>query len=119
MNYLYLTWICIGNENQELIFKNEIEAQQIINSIHAIAQILRNIKVIDLAASKTQKTVFALKNYSYQPHDGAKILTNLKENIETVLTIYQGQLKNGIEVIFNNEEIPDIYVFPEARRGVW
>jgi len=63
--------------------------------------------------------VFALKTYSRYDQSGEKITVNLTEGIETVLTLYQNQLKQGVEVIRNYAEIPLVSCYPDELNQVW
>jgi signal transduction histidine kinase len=77
-----------------------------------------NITILS-SVEKAARIVSALKMYI---HSGEKLKTEkyqLKENLETILTIYQNQLKSGIQVSF---DVPaDIYLvgFAEEMGQVW
>ncbi len=47
------------------------------------------------------------------------VKTNLIDGIETVLTLYHNQLKQGVEVIRNFNEIPQIMCFADELNQVW
>ena len=47
------------------------------------------------------------------------VASNLKENMETVLTILNNKLKNSIEVIKHYDPIPPIYCFPDELNQIW
>jgi len=48
-----------------------------------------------------------------------KILANITEGIDTVLTLYHNLLKQGIEVIRNYDTIEQIPCFPDELNQVW
>jgi signal transduction histidine kinase len=47
------------------------------------------------------------------------IPANLSEGIDTVLTLYQNQLKKGIEVKRNYTELPPVLCYPDELNQVW
>ncbi|MEW6493830.1 MAG: AAA family ATPase [Cyanobacteriota bacterium] len=78
-----------------------------------------NSKNIMLAVERASKIVFALKSYARQNDSSQMVNTRITEGIDVVLTIYQNQLKQGIEVIKNYEEIPKILCYAEELNQVW
>jgi signal transduction histidine kinase len=74
---------------------------------------------IKIAVDRASKVVFALKAYSRQEQSNEKQKINLAESIEIVLTLYQNMLKQGVEVVQNYEEIPEVPCFPDQIAQVW
>ena len=68
--------------------------KDIFRTAYSIKQLLYSSKNITNAVQKASKIVFALKNYARKDFVEEKEETNLKENINSVLTIYQNNLKN-------------------------
>ena len=46
-------------------------------------------------------------------------MTNIIDGIETVLTLYQSQIKKGVEVIRNYSELPMLLCYPDELNQVW
>jgi signal transduction histidine kinase len=63
--------------------------------------------------------VFALKNFARMDHSGEMVKSNIIDGIETVLTLYYNQLKQGVEVSRDYAEIPQIYCFPDELNQIW
>jgi signal transduction histidine kinase len=76
-------------------------------------------KNIKSAVEKASKIVFALKNYAHSDSTGQKILSNIIEGIETVLTIYQNSFKKGVELHTEFDLIPTIYCYPDELNQIW
>lgn len=95
------------------------EGLQTLNMVYQFSTLLNSTQTIKTATDKAAKVVFALKSYSHYDHTGNKAETNLIGDIETVLTLYQGQLKNGIEVVRNYGEIPPVLCFHDELSQVW
>src|SRR5207253_7693699 len=62
----------------------------------------------------------ALKNYSHYESSNKKVESNLIECIETILTLYHNQFKQGVEVIRNYQvDLPCITCYPDELNQVW
>ncbi len=91
----------------------------IIEAISNLAMQQRNSQNIILAVERAAKIVFALKSYARYDHSDQKIKTQVIEGIEVVLTIYHHQLKQGIEVTKDYQEVVPILGYPEELNQVW
>ncbi|WP_367898664.1 PAS domain-containing protein [Leptospira sp. WS58.C1] len=78
-----------------------------------------NTNTIQMAVDRVSKILYALKNFSHFDTISEKIPASITENIETVLTIYQNQLKKGIQVSKEYENIPKILCYPDDLIHVW
>ena len=84
-----------------------------------ITGLQRNTKNIDLAVERASKIVFALKNYGHHDQSGEMIESDIIAGLETVLTIYQNQIKQNIELVKNYQDIPPIRCYPDDLNQVW
>jgi signal transduction histidine kinase len=92
----------------------------ILDTALAMSSIVSNTNNINTAVERASKIIFALKSFSRFDHSGKKINTSLIENVETVLTIYQNQIKMGTELIRNyDENLENINCFPDELNQVW
>jgi len=91
----------------------------IIKTAFGFSDMLKNSQNIDNAVDKVSKIIFALKNFSRQDSSGVKTPTDIAESIETVLTLYHNQLKQGIEVEKHYAELPKIECFADELNQVW
>ena len=87
------------------------------------AQFYSSIRVnstnISTAVDSTGKIVFALKNYAHIDIIEEKRLTNISENIEMVLTLYQHQLTHNMTLIKNFYPVPKIECYDSSLAQVW
>ncbi len=79
----------------------------------------KNGQNIKIAVDRASKIIFALKSYSYTTQNEEMVMSNVANNIETVLTIYHNQLKQGIIVERKFEDLPEIKCFPDELSQVW
>ncbi len=87
--------------------------------LYKMSGIQRSANTIETATDRASKVIFALKNFSRQDHEGEKVATDINESIDTVLTIYHNQIKQGIEVMRKFGNLPAIACFPDELMQVW
>ncbi|HBB32961.1 MAG TPA: hypothetical protein DDZ80_16565 [Cyanobacteria bacterium UBA8803] len=95
------------------------DCNHILNMAYELASVIKSSRTITTATERAAKIVFALKSYARYDHSGEKVQANIIEGIETVLTLYQNQLKQGVEVIRNYGECPAISCYPDELNQVW
>lgn len=95
------------------------DAVPIAEAAHALVTISRNADNINAAVDRVAKIVFSLKSFSRFDPAGEKVLADLRAGIETVLTIYHHQIKNGIELVRRYRDIAPIRCLPDELNQVW
>ncbi len=101
-----------------MIFKHP-KSSDIIKYIYNMGGLKIKTKNIETSVDKTSKIVYALKSYSHKDHAGNKQKANIINGIETVLIIYQNYLKQGIDIIKDYEDIPEILCYLDELNQVW
>ncbi|MEG3898079.1 MULTISPECIES: response regulator [unclassified Microcoleus] len=91
----------------------------VLNTAYQFASFKKSISLIQRATAKSGKVVFALKTYAHFDSKQEKVQANLNDGIETVLTLYQNQLKHGIEVVKDYGDLPKIMCYPDDLNQVW
>ncbi|MGF1521813.1 MAG: ATP-binding protein [Leptolyngbyaceae cyanobacterium] len=91
----------------------------IIDLAYDLARIKRNSQTIQLAVGRAANVVKALKNFAYRDHTGQKTEAQVVDSIETVLTLYHNQLKQGIELTRHYEEVPSISCYFDELGQIW
>ncbi|MCG6191741.1 ATP-binding protein [Leptospira sp. FAT2] len=79
----------------------------------------RNIKNIRYAIRNVVRIVKALKSYSHLDQSKTFSPANIIEGLETTLVILHNQVKYGVEVIRNFQEIPLVICNPDELNQVW
>jgi len=94
-------------------------ADEVLDIAHGIATITTNADNINTAVDRVAKIIFALKSFSR--FGGVQVWTaaDLAEGIETVLTIYQNQIKHGTELVRRYEDLPRVRCLPDELNQVW
>lgn len=96
-----------------------LECDRILHAANEIAAIVNSAKNIQVAVDRVSKIVFAFKSFSRIGGSNEKQLSNLREGMETVLTLYQSKINKGTELICQFEDIPDIACWPDELVQVW
>ena len=93
-----------------------VPIQQAASNLSIAMSSARNVNV---AVERVAKIVKALKSFSHFNIGTEKIEANLTEGMDTVLTIYQGQTRVGVEVVRNYEDMPTLNCYPDELNQVW
>ncbi|HCL57300.1 MAG TPA: hypothetical protein DHW82_09880 [Spirochaetia bacterium] len=112
----------IGYSGEEEILDSLFDSknyQKIIEMAYNLSHISMSSKIIQMASEKASKVVFALKTYSHHQNNEPLQKTDLKNSIETVLTLYHSQYKYRVEVVRNYEENLKVLSYPEKLNQVW
>jgi two-component system, NtrC family, sensor kinase len=100
------------------LLKSE-NAEIILETANSICNQRKNSENIKLAVDKASRIVFALKMYGRQSEVEEKTKTDVIANVETILTLYNNQLKQGVDVIRNFQIVPKTMAFDEELGQVW
>jgi two-component system, NtrC family, sensor kinase len=96
------------------------DSEKILKTAYDFSSIQRSARTIATATERAAKVVFALKSYARYDLNAEKLEMNITEGIETVLTLYQNQLKHGVEVIRNYQsQVPTVLCYPDELHQVW
>jgi len=95
------------------------KADFILDTAHSLATIISSTSNINTAVDRVSRIVFALKSFSRMDSSGEMSDADLREGIETVLTIYQSQIKQGTDLIRQYEDIPPLRCLPDELNQVW
>ncbi len=89
-----------GDLEPHLPLLRSARAESLLRSAADLASLRRNNGTIRTAADRAAKIVFALKSYAHPGSVGGDpVEAALADNLETVLTLYQNQIKNGVELV--------------------
>ena len=123
-NYDYIASILINIGVEDIepfwsLLTEEKESENILKMAYQFAILNKSTKTISIAADRAAKVVFALKTYARYDHSGDKIKANIIEGIDTVLTIYDNQIKQGIELVKKYNNVPSVICYPDELNQVW
>lgn len=93
--------------------------EKLMMIVYNILNQQRSNQTIQLAVDKASRIIKALKTYLHTTGKEELEKIDLRENIETVLTIYHNRLKQGIQVFKNYDEVPEVMGHPEQLNQVW
>jgi PAS domain S-box-containing protein len=108
-----------GGVPQYLPLLRHSQSEFIFETASNVATILSSTDNINVAVDRVAKIVFALKSISRSSHSGEFIETDVKEGIKSVLTIYQSQIRQGVELVRNYDIVPTLPCLPDELNQVW
>ncbi|HTL87783.1 MAG TPA: HAMP domain-containing protein, partial [Leptolyngbya sp.] len=91
----------------------------ILKAAYQFTSVQRSIQTLSIASNQAAHVVRALKTYARQDVESKPVMANMIEGIETALTLYQNQLKRGVTVVQDYDEIPAIECYPDELNQVW
>jgi signal transduction histidine kinase len=94
--------------------------RDVLELAYKLSELKKGTQTINTATERASKVVFALKSYAHQDNSGRKVSTQIIRGIENILTLYQSQIKHGIELIKNYaDDVPMIDCYPDELNQVW
>ncbi len=105
--------------SDELVRLLKIDPEKVALALYNLKSLMANSQNIKTAVERASKITFALKSFTRKQSSHEYISTNLKEDLETVLTLYHSQLKNGIEVVTEFEGDIAVMGRPDELNQVW
>ena len=100
------------------LLKNK-DSENIIETAYKITGLQRSTENIEFASDRASKVVFALKNSSRINNYEEQVLADVSEGIESVLVLYNNQIKQGIEVSKIYQKTPKILCYYDELNQVW
>ena len=95
------------------------EATNIIKIARNFVSIHNNSANINLAVNKASKVIFALRKFAHQDSSSEKSELDIIDSIDTVLTLYNNQIKQGIEIIKDYQPLPIVKCYVDEIQQVW
>jgi signal transduction histidine kinase len=95
------------------------DSDQILDTAHGVVIISNSAENINTAVDKVSKIVFALKSFSHTDASGEMVEVDLIDSLETVLTIYHSQIRQGTELVREYDALPPMRCVPDEINQVW
>jgi signal transduction histidine kinase len=103
-------------------FQHTLQAEKVEENakmLMRLVELLKSTNIINTAVERASKIVFALKKFSHSDSGEVATAINIQDTVETVLTLYQNQIKRGIELHTNFQEVPLVLGFADELNQVW
>jgi signal transduction histidine kinase len=96
------------------------KAEEFVGAAYKLGQLKVNMDSISSAADKTARIVQALKSYSHVQQNDELIAIDLKLQLEDIFTLFNSQLKQGIQLVKSFDiDLPKVAVYPDELGQVW
>lgn len=115
----FVDMMVVENVEKYLDLLQNKDSEKILEVAYKITGLQRSTENIEFAAERASKVVFALKNSSRINNKDEQMLADITEGIENILTLYNNQIKQGIEVSKKYEKIPKILCYYDELNQVW
>ncbi len=104
-------------EFAELVRNPEIS--EAVKMAYSVITLQKSAQMIKISAEKASKVITALKLYAHKDTSGEMVAHDVIKDIELVLTLYYNQIKYGVEIFRNYEEVPPVICYPDKLHQVW
>ncbi|RIZ65527.1 MAG: hybrid sensor histidine kinase/response regulator [Methylococcales bacterium] len=91
----------------------------ILNMANQIGTIISGTRNINQAVERATKIAFALKSFSHTNYTGEMQQANIRNGLETTLTLYNNQIKQGIEVNRIYADVATVECLEDELNQVW
>jgi signal transduction histidine kinase len=95
------------------------QSSYILDVAYNVARLKGNSSTIQIAVDRVAKIVFALKSYARHDHSMNSTMAQVTDGLDTVLTLYENQMRVGIEVKLDYQPLPLIECYPDELNQVW
>jgi signal transduction histidine kinase len=100
------------------LFRNG-HGDQILNIAHALVTCMQGAKNISTAVAQVSRTVTALKVFTHLDEDAVSVPASLADGLNTVLVIYQAQIRKVAELVRCFDSVPPLLCYPHELVQVW
>lgn len=94
-------------------------AESIVEMAYQLSGLQEHSRTMATGIERVSHIVKALKNYAHSDYRDEPRLADVREGIETVLTLYHYEMKHGIEVAQHLECVDAILCYPDELMQVW
>ncbi len=95
------------------------EKETILKSINLFSNLKTGVGNISIASEKATKIVFSLKTFAHFDPSGEKVEMRIQEGLDTVLTLYQNQIKQNVKLIEDYRATSPLLGYPDELTQVW
>jgi signal transduction histidine kinase len=96
-------------------------ARQLPEYIWQLGGLFKQLNLIQASSKKAQRIIESLKDAVYQRPDASiPVAVNLPHNLETILTLYDYHLRQGVVLHLDvADNLPEVEAYPEELHQVW
>lgn len=91
----------------------------LLEAVYRFTNIYRANQMTHNAVDRASIVVQALRRYAYAGDPTEPIATDLKDSIETLLTLYHNQMRHGVKVVRDYQSLPLVLCYPDELQQLW
>ncbi|MBM9501086.1 PAS domain S-box protein [Leptospira sp. 201903071] len=111
-----------GLYGREEEFSDILNHTEVIPILELITDLLgpeRNSHTIQTAVERSSKILYALKSLAHFESNSILEESNIRENIEIVLALYQNLFRHGVDLSVEFEELPPVPIYRDDLLHLW
>lgn len=108
-----------ADENEFVELMKNPGNTEAVKIAYLIITMRKSAHMIKVSAEKASKVISALKLYAHRDTSGEKVAHDVIKDIEMVLTLYYNQMKYGVEIVRNYEDVPPVLCYPDKLHQIW
>ncbi|MBM9577960.1 PAS domain S-box protein [Leptospira sp. 201903070] len=111
-----------GIYGREEEFSDILKHPEVISILELITDLLgpeRNSHTIQTAVERSSKILYALKSLAHFESNSILEESNIRENIEIVLALYQNLFRHGVDLSVEFEELPPVPIYRDDLLHLW
>ncbi len=94
-------------------------ADAILDMAYQLSGLRERSQTMSTGIDRVSHIIKALKNYAHSDYRDEPRLADVREGIETVLTLYHSEMKHGIEIARQYEPVEAISCYPDELMQIW
>lgn len=111
-----------GLYGREEEYSNILKHSEVIAILELITDLLgpeRNSQTIQTAVERSSKILYALKSLAHFESNSILEESNIRENVEIVLALYQNLFRHGVELSVEFEDLPPVPIYRDDLLHLW
>jgi len=95
------------------------QSLEIVQTAYELSNLQKSTDIIKESVRRASRVIMALKTYIHQVDNEELQEISVKENIETMLTLYEHLLKTEVILTWKVQEVPLVFAYPDKLSQVW
>ena len=90
-----------------------------MQTAYELSNLQKSTDIIKESVRRASRVIMDLKTYIHQVDNEELQEISVKENIETMLTLYEHLLKTEVILTWKVQEVPLVFAYPDKLSQVW
>lgn len=95
------------------------QSLELVQTAYELSNLQKSTDIIKESVRRASRVIMALKTYIHQVDNEELQEINVKENIKTMLTLYEHLLRTEVKLTWNVQKVPLVFAYPDKLSQVW